>query len=335
MQILFPDLLLPHNFEIIILQKLPIQYISHGQFETGGYKLETALCEALGGATEVRFRRNFKGIFGWFSLAIKAFFNAKSDVVITVSRLAWPVYARQLFSKRKMVVVLHNLDETDGKPKLYFHLLKLFIQKAAKKPNKIAIICVADFWKNRLETKYKFENNIFVFPNLFSTPKYQFYADVVKKNESLIHLGQYSEKADFRAYRELVHVLKSMGFQPYFSSNIEQEIHDFPVSYFQTHEAYLKQMALAKVTIILNKVAEGWNRVAHESFLVGTQVISNGGGGLQELVQWANGYLISDLNEIKSILEQELKPINYKNLEQFDQSNCGDFVTPIKTWIQS
>ncbi len=196
MQILFPEPLLTHNFEIIILQKPPIQYISHGQFETGGYKLETALCEALGGASEVRFRRNFKGIFGWFSLAIKAFFNAKSDVVITVSRLAWPVYARQLFSKRKMVVVLHNLDETDGKPKLYFYLLKLFIQKAAKKTNKIAIICVADFWKNTLETKYKFENNIFVFPNLFSTPKYQFHADVVKKNESLIHLGQYSEKAD-------------------------------------------------------------------------------------------------------------------------------------------
>lgn len=317
---------------------MQITYISHGLHETGGYIHEKSLASAISDNVnrcdicfkDIRFRKLFKGPFGWLLLFVKSFFNAKGDVIITVARLAWPVYLRNIFNHSKIILVIHNLDEKDGKPKIYFRLLHAFFKMASAKTSKIAIVVISNYWKKILEEKHHFTNNIFVYPNLMENGRLQFFKDIVKKKSNLVHLGQWSDKIDKKAYLVFIDELQKIGLACYFSDNTGIEITDYPVSYFKTHEAYLKQMALSKCTVILNKIQEGWNRVAHESFLVGTQVISNGGGGLSELIQISNGYLISSPKEILEIINKEpLKAIDFHNLEKFDKSNTDHFLLPI------
>ena len=51
------------------------------------------------------------------------------------------------------------------------------------------------------------------------------------------------------------------------------------------YEKYIQLLYVSDVTVILSKLNEGWNRVAHESVLCGTPVIGNGVGGLGELLK--------------------------------------------------
>jgi glycosyltransferase involved in cell wall biosynthesis len=322
---------------------MQIKYISHGLHETGGYRHEKIFGEALANALlncpdcvdEIRFRKNYKGVFAWINLFFRAFFAAKADVFITVARLIWPVYLRNLFNNKPIFLVLHNFDENDGKPKFYYTLLKMFLRIAQRRKQKSAIIVVANFWKNYIENELKFKGKIFLYPNLFDVNKYIHYRDNTAKNPQLVHLGQWSDKIDKKAYLNLIQLLNEAHFVPYFSDNTGQIIDDFPVRYFETSEAYLKQMAMAKCTIVLNKVQEGWPRLVHESMLVGTPVISTGGGGVDELVKLGNGLIIRDINAIAECLKTEALPaIDFKNIETFDLNAGALFVKPMVDWMQ-
>jgi hypothetical protein len=313
-----------------------ILYISHGASKTGGYFHESEMCKNLGETQEVRFEKNFRGFWQWILLFFKAFIvKNNAEVIVTVARLAWPVLLRNAFQKRKIILVLHNDDSNDGKPKLYRILLGNYLKYIAKHPNKYNLVVVSEYWKQYFQNIYGTSLQVHVYPNLFHSEKYYFFRDISKKEPALIHLGMYSEKADLKAYLKLIYALKQKGYSCYFSSSTEQEIVDVPISYFPTHEAYVKQMARSAYTIILNRVNEGWPRLVHESFLCGTQVISTGGGGLNDLLACGNGYKIQALDEIWNILKTpEIKPIDYSSLEQFDVRNKEIFVQPILQWIQ-
>jgi energy-converting hydrogenase Eha subunit F len=56
-------------------------------------------------------------------------------------------------------------------------------------------------------------------------------------------------------------------------------------------------------------VNEGGPRLVHESFLCGTQVISTGGGGLDDLLNCSNGYKITLTND--TVLD-----VSYRNNEK-------------------
>ena len=67
--------------------------------------------------------------------------------------------------------------------------------------------------------------------------------------------------------------------------------------------------------------AEGWNRVAHESFLVGTQVIGPKLGGLGDLLSGANGHIVASMEEAEAIIiNQEVQLINYHFLDKFGEN---------------
>lgn len=320
---------------------MKITYLSHGLNETGGYRHEKHLTETISEEInncgicykEIRFRKNYKGIIGWLKLFFNGFFNAKGDIIITVARLAWPVYFKTLFSKTKIILVLHNYDELDGKPGLYYKLLNFFLSKAKTKYKRIKIVVVSKYWQNYLFDKKNIESEVFY--NYFENGKYLFFKDIVKKNPKQIHFGQWSEKIDKKAYHLLWHELKQLGFTCYFSSNVKVGRTDLPVEYFQHTEAYLKKMALSKFTVILNKVNEGWNRVAHESLLCGTQVITNDDAGPKELIGIANGYFETEINSIVEIIKSvELKTIDFEALEQFDIKNSKLRIDKIVNWIK-
>lgn len=323
-----------------------IKYISHGKNETGGYLLETSLCKALGDYQEIRYRRNFIGIAQWFLLFLKTFFDSKADVIVTVARLAWPVYLRNILNRSKIILVLHNMDENDGKPKLYFLLLKAFLRLAKRYNNKIKVVVVSRFMCDKLDTIFGLtthSNNphVFLFPNLFDNEKYQFYADISKKEHKLIHLGQYSDKIDKKAYHNLIYALKENDYQCYFSSPYMIKNMDFPISVFDTREAYLKQMARARFTVIINAIEEGWNRVAHESLLVGTPVMACANGGVSEIVeQFKGGFLFDKPSQIIDFLGSNSSEIDFPKIDKiellkFHINETPTYSNPIIKWLNT
>ncbi len=317
-----------------------IQYISHGARETGGYaherflaaSLSETICRPSDTFKEIRFRRNFKGPFRWFLLALKAFFAAdRNAVVITVARLAWPVRLKQVFGKGKIVLVLHNYDPKDGKPRLYYRLLGAFLKHTAKNPQKACVVVVARYWQDFLKDRFGIAP--ILFPNFFDAKTLQVIAHSARKNPKLIHLGMYSDKIDFKKYLILFHLLKEHGFVCYFSSSEPVFSPDLPVSTFQNHGEYLKQAAGSVATVILNKTNEGWNRVAHESVLLGTPVIASAGGGLEELVRLSGGVVSDNPEEIVGLINAGLPQICFDN-SLFEPAARNQYLEKIVSFIQ-
>lgn len=319
-----------------------LHHISHGAAETGGYLLEKTLVTALADELEncdtcyreTRFSRHFRGPFGWIMLAMKAFAAAgRHDNTVTVARLAWPVWLKLMTGRGKMLLVLHNYDPADGKPRLYYRLLNAFLRLAARRPDRIRVVTVAKYWQQFFASRFGLQP--LYFPNLFDPAPYAFYAGVARKNSKLVHLGQYSAKMDRKAYLLLIHELKQRGYACYFSSNEPEFQSHFPVSFFSTREAYLKQMAVSGCTVILNSIDEGWNRVAHESMLVGTPVITRPGAGPEELVRTGGGHIAATVEEIIALLESgNLNPIDQTALQAFDIGRAAEYIQPIARFIR-
>ena len=320
--------------------KAGLQYISHGEKETGGYAHEKNLFESIakaldlgaGDCQEIRFRRRFKGLFGWFRLGFLAFKAAGPNAtIITVARLAWPVFLKQLFGRGKMLVVVHNWDSRDGKPRIYYRVLSAFLNLARTRARKIAVVVPAAYWKQYLSARFGLSP--LVFPNLFSEAPYAFFKEIARKNPKLIHLGQYSNKIDIKKYLVLCHTLKRHGFVYFFSSNSPISNTDFPISFFETREAYLKQMSTCYASVFLNKINEGWNRVAHESLLVGTPIIVSSGGGIEELAQTLGGLVLDEPSEIVTALKGPIPGANERELARFHQGCAGDWVDPVLRFL--
>ena len=322
--------------------KPKLQYISHGISLTGGYYHESTLAQTLaqqihGEAahySEVRFNRIFKGPVGWLLLFFKAFFAADSNAhIITVARLAWPIRLKQLFGKGKMLLVLHNYDANDGKPALYYRLLNTFLRHSVKHSNHIRLVVVARCWQQFMHDKFGIKATHF--PNLFHTEKYTFLKETTKKNPKLIHFGQYSEKIDKKKYLLLFHKLKTKGFVCYFSSSAAPFSSHFPISFFNTHDAYLKQMAGSAVSIIQNSVNEGWDRVAFESLLLGTTIIVSPGGGNEEMANQFGGAVCKEVDEIVALVEQANFKMVQTSLDDYHVNKAPIWAKPLFNFMQS
>lgn len=316
-----------------------IQYISHGVRETGGYAHELFFAQSLSeaingngsGFQTIRFRRNFKGFFAWLWLALETFVSTdRNAVVITVARLAWPVRLKLLFGEGKLLLVLHNYDPSDGKPRLFYRLLDAFLKHAAIRPEKIKVVVVAQYWG--LFFKERFNLSSTLFPNFFDANTLHIIRDSARKNPKLIHFGMFSEKADLKKYLILYHFFKQRGFVCYFSSTTPVFSPNLPVSVFQNRGDYLKQVAGSTATIIINKIHEGWNRVAHESVLLGTPVIASPGGGLEELVRHSGGVICEDPETIVGLMETGLPPMVFDNTP-FEPAARNQYLNPIIAFI--
>jgi hypothetical protein len=315
--------------------------LSHGLRHTGGYAHEQNLFEALKAqlpaeSREIRFSENFKGPLAWLRLGWMAFREAKkADTVITVARLAWPVWlAIRSNPDKKMLLVLHNYDPNDGKPKLFYRMLDRFLLKIARNHlERVRVVCVASYWQRLFQEGFGVAS--FLYPNLFPSEPYQRLRSEVKKNPWLIHLGLWSAKADLALYRRLIHGLEKQGYTCFFSSPEAVEQHEFPVRHFARKEDYLEAVAESAASIILNRVIEGWSRLAHESFLLGTPVVCLPGGGLEDLTKLGGGAVVNSPEEVCSILQTpEMLSAIPESLEPFHTRHTMQYVNPIIQWLK-
>ena len=325
------------------MKTISISHISHGTIETGGYRHEQFLVHSIANFLRkkncavnektIRAKKSFDG-FEHLKLLWFGFVNSISDINIVVARVALPAIIRNLFTNRKLIIVLHYFDERDGKKQMlkwYYNLLFFVLQNIPSK--NISIVVPSFFWFKYFNTKMKGNIPVFCFPNFFETENYFNYRTSEKLKQ--IHLGQFSWKNDKRIF-ELAKQLSAQGFRCYFSTMQKVEVgnfYDFEVV-LEEHETYLERMSQSLYTIAFIGINEGWNRVAHESILVNTTLIGNNAGGLGDLIHESGSLMANEVNEfLNCINSTNHSSANKEFIEKYDVKNVEKFLTPITDFI--
>lgn len=298
------------------VQTLKIHYVSYGPFKTGGYRHEIALFKSAVtrfrskgpvNARISRLPRLFENTFAHLQLLIWSFFKSNGDIVIVPARLALSAMSRNAYNHSQVWIVLHNYDHGDGKSaKLKLYYERLFNKLRQKKDPRFKIISVSPFWENYFKNTLQLPN-VSLFPNLFDT---SYYGQFRRFNKNAwVHLGQWSSKNDRDIFR-LAAALSTDGYYCYFSTLNPHEAkpHDgrFEIICFHNFRDYLDHMSLCCCTLALTRINEGWNRVAHESLLVGTPVIGYNRGGLGDLLKKASCIIVNDVDEAYTVIKENL-----------------------------
>jgi hypothetical protein len=324
---------------------LKVKYISYGKYETGGYKHELFFAQQLTQflTTEnkkfkliiERPNRFFENPIAYLKLFLLGL-NATGNYNIIVARVAVFAVLRNLFTKNKVYIVLHNFDEDDGKSiwlKWYYHSLFFLLKNTSNK--NVSIIAVSPFWVNYFKNKVNNNIQVYLFPNFFDNTYYEKtrVSTLISKEKSnkQIHLGQWS----FKNHPDIFEVAKQLtakGYYCYFSTNFKdfaKKTNDYEVVYFEHFEDYLFQMAISEFTLALTAINEGWNRVAHESILVGTPIIAYAKAGLLDLVNESKSYATINITDIIQAIENKNVQANPSLLAHYDIKNCDVYLIKI------
>ncbi len=310
---------------------MEIRYLSHGVTETGGYRHELFLAQELHRALHqstfvlLRQRKIFSSL-NHTKLQWWAFKNANAAILVITVRLALVTLLRNAFTNNRIYIVLHNYDEKDRKPKilaLYYFLLFNVISCFHKR---VRVVAVAPFFQAYFEQKLK--RKIYLFPNFFDTSLLSKFKTPNKQNR--IHLGQWSTKNSGDVF-DLAQRLTNQGIHCYFSTldaRLAQRKDHYEIVSFDRYESYLVYMAESKFTLAFPAINEGWNRVAHESVLVGTTVIGFKKGGLGNLLEESTMFMVDHYDEaLKIILEDKHAETSLQFIAKYDIKNANTFTS--------
>lgn len=316
-----------------------IKYISYGKYETGGYKHELFFAEQLlqylnkkGEKVSleiVRKNRFYSNPFAYLKLFLLGT-KANGNYNVVVARIALFAVLRNVFTQNKVYIVLHNFDKNDGKSLwLTWYYETLFFVLKNTKNNNIFIVTVAPFWVTFFKQKIKYNIPVFHFPNFFKNEFYSGFIALNKKKQ--IHLGQWSFKNHPDVF-EIAKQLTDQGYYCFFSTNFKDfatKTSTYEVVYFDQFENYLTQMALSEFTLAITGINEGWNRVAHESILVGTPVITYAKAGLLDLVKESNSISANSIEEVLQAIKNKNVQAKPNLLAHYDVKNVDDYLNKI------
>jgi glycosyltransferase involved in cell wall biosynthesis len=321
-----------------------ISHISSGVTETGGYRQEQCLLKALAEyytlngwsvtSLTLREHRFYKGI-AQFQLLRYGFIRSKYTINIVVWRMALAAILRNLLApNRKILIPIHHYDEreiTSTMGRFYFKTL-MWLLCHINFAN-VAVVSLSPSWHRHLNTLFKGKNAVFLFPTLFPFQNYERFKTSKKINR--IYLGQFSSK-NHPSIFTVAKKLASSGFQCYFSTLDKKQagIFDTYEVRFMSHTEYLEWMAQSKYTICFSGINEGWNRVAHESILVGTYVIANNSGGLGDLVRESGSLMANSDDEIlRFVLANEVPKLDHNFSQRYDEKNTFVWLKPITDFL--
>jgi hypothetical protein len=317
-----------------------INYISFGKYETGGYKHELFFAEQLckylnkeNGNVKlniIRKNRFYSTPFQYLKLFLLGLI-ANGNYNIVVARVALFAMLRNAFTQNKVYIVLHNFDKNDGKSfwlNWYYNFLFWVLKNTTNK--NVSIVTVAPFWVNYFNEKINKNIPVHLFPNFFDSAYYEKFLQNYSKQKQ-IHLGQWSFKNHIDVF-EVAKQLTAKGYYCYFSTNFKDfatKNSNYEVVYFERFEAYLTQMAASEFTLALTAINEGWNRVAHESILVGTPVIAYAKAGLLDLVNESKSISANNINEVLQAIENKNVEANPSLLAHYDIKDVNDYLNKI------
>lgn len=314
------------------MKQVSVAHISHGVSVTGGYLHEHFVCNSVcrllaEKGIEVsmhKFRTNrfFKGL-SQLKMVWQGMKHAQSDLNLVSNWMALYAIWRNVFSKRKIIITWHHHDDADVKTKMTgLYMRWLFRILSGTRSKRIAVMVVSDYWATFFKARVSPSVEIIYFPNLFDTNYYQSFKST--KIAKQIYLGQYAFKTDERIF-ELAKQLTQQGYTCFFTTLIESQagiFEHYEVIKFYEHDDYLKLIAQSEYSIAYTKLNEGWNRIAHESILVETQVIGVNKGGLGDLLKESNSLQANTVSDFLDIIvHRKTASVNPEFIRKYDVSN--------------
>lgn len=324
---------------------ISIGYVSSGKLPTGGYHYETFFTQQIsdylikkGVKVNVLQHRQWRYFHGLQNIMLMfwGWKRSNSAVNIVTGRIGLSAFLRNVFSSRKTIVVLHNFDThylNSIYLKIYYNIL--FNCFRILRPKNICIVTGAKYWVAFFERRLDKGISVFGYPNLFDTYYYQSLKQ--KKQAKLICLGQFSGKND-SLISELADKLTYKGYSCYFATMNPNEVMQTPTYQIlcESKEAYLKRLASAEYCLALTAINEGWNRMAHESILLGTPVIGYAKGGLGDLLQESNSFIVSNIEEaFQVILSNQVKTTSNEFIKRYDTQSSFNWLKPIIAFINN
>jgi hypothetical protein len=295
-------------------KEVSVVYLSQGAYKTGGYLHESFLFEALSKqlglnyqvrSSAARLEKRFEGLFGYLKLFLWYAKHAKANLTIVPLRGA---IATALVNQSKYhytLVVLHSEVQPYSSLLLKWYFLLFTLLKKFGQLKRCKLVVIHPYWKTIFEKKGIAGKDILIFPNYFDTAYYRQFKVHDKKKQ--VHLGMPDQKLDGGIFK-LAQKLNQAGYYCYFSSSTKDmklpASDYYHIAYFESKEAYLKEMACSICTIQMPAIAEGWSRVAHESILVGTPVIGCDKGGLGQLLKESRSTIVNNFEQAFQTITQ-------------------------------
>ena len=239
----------------------------------------------------------------------------KCDVLI---REPSPIVFGRRNGKVKTVGMIHHIDDalanSSLKHKWFFNRLKKKLVEDVD-----LVVTVSKYWRDYLQNLGC--KKIKVIYNAFDPGDYSVSEEKVKafkekygfqKKIPLVYLGNaHRQKGVYEAYR----ALKDHNFQ-FVMTGAKNHAPDLPVKFLSLDKSdYSALLKSSDVVITMSRMAEGWNRIAHEALLSQTPVIGSGTGGMMELLQGGGQLAVADPANLAAAVERVLK-----NRKQFADS---------------
>ena len=190
-------------------------------------------------------------------------------------------------------------------------------------PKNQPVVVISKYWQDFLEKKGF--TNIHLIYCAFDSQRYAVSEDEVKsflknnqlENKKIVYIGnpQFKKGADI-----VYEALKNMDVELVCSGEGDLDI---PVRRLKLDFGqYLSLLKASSLVITLSRFKEGWNRVAHESLLLGTPVIGSGRGGMGELLGSTGQKIIDPDNSVG--LQSEV--CNYLNTKPIISSEAFNYL---------
>src|SRR5690606_6562501 len=104
----------------------------------------------------------------------------------------------------------------------------------------------------------------------------------------------------------------------------------YEVICFHDFKDYLEQISMCCCTLALSKIAEGWNRTAHESILLGTPVIGYKRAGLGDLLHISSSVVVKNPDEAYDCIKQSIFVLPDSGFyRRFDMKEAEDYIVEI------
>lgn len=318
-----------------------LTYLSHAMVPTGGTAHEqfwvNQIAAQLGSETEVN-----KAITGHsFSIGQQLSYvkwcwtNAKGNILIVSHWTALIAYIKSVFTNQKVVFIWHHYDQQEWKStftRLYFKVLLWMLKHLPKKH--LALVAVSPFWVKKFQQELHPTIPVFLLPNLFNAADYRTFRKTNKQKQ--IYLGKWSDKIHPDVFL-LADQLTQQGWSCFFSTQTDASKQEdtFSIRRMDATETYLEALSASTASILLVKVAEGWNRTAHESILVGTPVLAYPAGGLTDLLEEANGTVLKSYHDAIQQLGNLTQEMNETFADKYDVKKASQYLKPLMDWLKA
>ncbi|MHA1284906.1 MAG: glycosyltransferase [Promethearchaeota archaeon] len=302
-------------------------YFSNSSFSGGNiynYEVYKTLKTHFKYCKKIYCHTNYNKIGETYINGIYSIFKERSDQgdidIFDYTKSVWSSFR----NKASRIIIFHHFDRyVANKPFKY----KIYFNRFLKSARSATVVTVSEFWKNFLE-----ENgikNIKIIYNSFDISKYiptlsriEFLKKFKLPDKPIIYLGKNSKKKTKKAYE----LIKSLEKNNLIITTGKVKEFEGPICLDLNFKDYVNLLCHSSVTVLLPDFLEGWSRIAHESILCGTPVIGNGSGGMRELLEMTEQYILTYnhkdliLDKIKNIIisKERVKEEKIEKLRRFN-----------------